>query len=407
MAGLAAAQALATSNQFEVVIHEAKPHAGGRRRSFYDSALGLDIDTGNFPVLSGWRSTLALIDAAGARSEWREAREPGVAFADFATGERWRLRPNSGRLPWWLLLTNRRGTRLNPPDYWAARRLLSAPAESNVASIAPRSRIAMERLWRPLVLAGLNCPPEVASARLAGSTLRSLALEGGRGMNLLTPAESFGRGFVEPVTRLVQRGGATFRFARRLAALETGPERIGALEFEHDRIDLGARDAVILATPWPVSALLIPGLEAPRQVSSTLTAHFAAPSPLGVEAVTGALSGAFHWLFCYRDRLSITINDAAAHIDGPKEVLAAACWRGISLLTGLSDRLPAWRFVATRRGGFLATAEEAARRPPCRTAWRNLFLAGGYVDSPMPGLLEGSVRSGEAAARAYIRQYEQ
>jgi hypothetical protein len=179
-----------------------------------------------------------------------------------------------------------------------------------------------------------------------------------------------------------------------------------ALEFEHDRIDLGVRDAVILATPWPVSALLVPGLEAPRQVSAILTAHFAAPSPPGVEAVTGALNGAFHWLFCYRDRISVTINNAASHIDGPKQALAVACWRGVAALTGLSDDLPSWRFVATRRGGFLATAEEAARRPPCRTAWQNLFLAGGYVQGPLPGVIEGSVRSGEAAARMFVHGTE-
>src|SRR5260370_34416459 len=80
VSGLAAARALAASGQCEVVVHEAKPHAGGRRRSFYDEALGLDIDTGNFPLLSCWTSALSLIEAAGARGEWREEAEPGVAF---------------------------------------------------------------------------------------------------------------------------------------------------------------------------------------------------------------------------------------------------------------------------------------------------------------------------------------
>ncbi len=102
-AGLTAARALAASGRCDVVLHEASRHPGGRRRSFYDETLGLDIDTGNYPLISAWTAALSLVEALGARGEWREEPEPGVAFADFAIGERWRLRPNAGRLPWWLL----------------------------------------------------------------------------------------------------------------------------------------------------------------------------------------------------------------------------------------------------------------------------------------------------------------
>src|SRR5208337_860606 len=124
-------------------------------------------DTGNFPLISSCAATLSLIESVGARGEWREDAEPGVAFADFATAERWRLRPNPGRLPWWLLSAKRRGPHLSLSDYWAARRLRSASPETTVASLAPEGA-AMERLWRPLTLAALNCAPESASARLAG-----------------------------------------------------------------------------------------------------------------------------------------------------------------------------------------------------------------------------------------------
>ena len=134
VAGLAAARVLAATGRREVVLHEARPQAGGRRRSFYDATLGLDVDTGNFPLLSCWTSALAVIEAVGARGEWREEKEPGIAFADFSSGERWRLRPNPGRAPWWLIAPGRRGPRLTLSDYWAARRLCSASNTATVAS---------------------------------------------------------------------------------------------------------------------------------------------------------------------------------------------------------------------------------------------------------------------------------
>src|SRR5271166_1491526 len=402
VAGLAAARELATSGRCDVVVHEAKPQSGGRRRSFYDETLGRDIDTGNFPLLASWTSALRLIDAAGARGEWREEKEPGVAFADFTTGERWRLTPNAGRAPWWLLSEARRGPRLTLADYWSGRRLFSASPTATVASLAPKQGPAMERLWRPLALAALNCPPETASARLAGAVLRDVVMAGGAGMRLLMPIHGFGRAFVDPLVRRLERDGATLRLERRLIAFDPGPERLAGLEFEHDRIDLGPRDALILATPWSVAASLVPGLEAPSGAPVALTVHFAAAPPPLAPAVIGALNGAFHWLFCYRDRMSVTIKDAAARLDAKRDALAKECWQGVAALTGLSDALPAWRVVPSRRAGFLATPEETARRPAFRTQWRNLFLAGSYVESPLPDSVESAVGSGEAAARAWL-----
>ena len=205
-AGLSTARALLDARSCDVVLHEAQAHPGGRRRSFHDASLALDFDTGAFPLLSCWTSTLKLIDAAGARGEWRAEAKPGVAFADFATGERWRLTPNAGRWPWWLLDARRRGPRLKLADYWVARRLLNAPPEATVASVAPQA-LAMERLWRPLTLAALNCPPEAASARLLAAVFREIVRAGGRGLRVLTPKRGFGRAFVEPVARSLARDG--------------------------------------------------------------------------------------------------------------------------------------------------------------------------------------------------------
>ena len=361
-AGLAAARAAAADGRCEVVVHEAAPHAGGRRRTFHDEALGLDFDTGNFPLISSWTASLSLIAAIGARREWREEAEPGVAFADFATGARWRLRPNAGLAPWWLLNAKRRGTGLRLSDYWAARRLASAPSGATVAAFAP-GEPAMTRLWRPLTLAALNAPPETASAQLASAVLRRILLAGGAGMRILIPVNGFGRAFVEPLARNLQRLGAALRFERRLVGLDFGPERLLALEFEHDRIDLGPADVLILATPWTQTAALVPDVPPPTGAAATLTVHFAHPPPPHAPAVVGVLDGPFDWLFAYRDRLSVTIRDAAARLEAPREQLAAECWRYVAALTGLSDDVPAWRVIPVAARDLACDARRD-RTPP-------------------------------------------
>ena len=189
---------------------------------------------------------------------------------------------------------------------------------------------------------------------------------------------------------------------RRLDGLGLENDRVTSLDFEHDRIDLGPRDAAILATPWATTAALAPGIAAPAGASAALTVHFAAAAPPATPRVLGALNGPFHWLFAGPERISVALKDAGARLDGPREALAAECWRGVAALTNLSDALPAWRITPSRRAAALATPEETARRPICRTAWRNLFLAGGHVGRGLPDGLENAVRSGADAAGACL-----
>jgi uncharacterized protein with NAD-binding domain and iron-sulfur cluster len=54
--------------------------------------------------------------------------------------------------------------------------------------------------------------------------------------------------------------------------------------------------------------------------------------------------------------------------------------------------------VKERRATFLASPEQLKRRPRQLTRWRNLLLAGDYVDTGLPATIEGAIRSGFVAA---------
>ena len=113
------------------------------------------------------------------------------------------------------------------------------------------------------------------------------------------------------------------------------------------------------------------------------------------------IGGLTQWLFAYRDRLSVTISAAGDLIDWPREALAERIWREVAELTGLRSTLPPWRIVKEKRATFAATPAQDARRPPSRTRWSNVFLAGDWVQTGLPATIEGAVRSGcEAASLA-------
>jgi hypothetical protein len=110
------------------------------------------------------------------------------------------------------------------------------------------------------------------------------------------------------------------------------------------------------------------------------------------------VNGLTEWLFAYPDRLSVTISGADRLLGEPRDALAEAIWREVATLTGLEGGLPPWQIVKEKRATFAATPAEAVKRPSARTRFRNLALAGDWTATGLPATLEGSVRSGYAAA---------
>jgi hydroxysqualene dehydroxylase len=403
LAGLAAAVRL-SQGPAAVVVHEASRQAGGRCRSFFDDTMNATIDNGNHLLLSGNRAAIAYLDAIGARGELKGPNRCEIAFADMAANERWTLRPNEGVVPWWLLVEGRRTPGVRLSEYFSALRLFWAPKQGKLSDAMLCSGRLYERLWRPFFLAALNTEPAQASATLAASVLRQSLARGGKACHPLVAAHGLSRAFVDPALKLIQKRGGQIRFERRLRGFEFAEGRVASLEFESDSIALDGGDVAILATPPFIAATLVPDLPTPKRMNAILNGHFNIAPPPGTPPIIGVVNGMAEWIFAYPDRLSVTVSDAGRFMDAPREKLAADLWRDVAALTGLGDALPSWRIIKEKRATFAAFPEEEERRPATVTPWRNLMLAGDYVDTGLPATIEGAIRSGDAAADAAMAQ---
>ena len=86
------------------------------------------------------------------------------------------------------------------------------------------------------------------------------------------------------------------------------------------------------------------------------------------------------------------------------EALAAKLWAEVRRAFDLAGPLPPFRIVKERRATIAATPAQERRRPAARTRWSNLFLAGDWTRTGLPGTLEGAVLSGEQAMRLAQRK---
>lgn len=402
LAGLAAAVRLAQAGA-RVIVHEAAGQAGGRCRSYHDPALDMMIDNGNHLLLSGNRAALAYLRAIGAEDRLVGPATAEFPFIDLATNERWVLRPNEGRVPWWIFDGARRVPRTRARDYLSALALLWSTSGKTIADIMDCDNDLYKRLWQPVLLASLNTDPKEASAPLAASIMRETLFAGGRACHPLIARDGLSGAFVDPALRYLQTKGAAVHFGHRLRAFSVEGRRVASLDFGDDSVKLESDGAVILAVPPQVAASLMPDLKRPTEFRAIVNAHFRVAPPAGCPAMTGVINGIAEWIFAFPGRLAVTISGADRLLETARETLAQEIWRDVVKVTGVADALPAWQIVRERRATFAALPQENDKRPAAETSFENLALAGDWTATGLPATIEGAVRSGNRAADGVSR----
>ncbi len=403
LAGLSAAVELARAG-VRVRLADSAPRAGGRCRSYHDPALGMVIDNGNHFTFSGNQAVGRYLETIGSTGGLVGPDDATFAFHDFADDSRWNLAINDGPLPWWMLSAKKRapGTRFS--DHLALARLaLTKRGNQSIGEIiAPQGQF-WRRVVEPMMLAVLNCPAEQGSARLAAQFLRESFLRGGQACRTMVAHPTLDAVFIDPALAWLKLRGTAPRFGERLRAIRFEGDRVVELDYG-DRTEMVGDAAVVLVVPPWVAAELVPGLTVPNRFCAILNAHFAFSPPPGAPPITALLGTTAQWVVCHPDRISITISGADDIIDQDREALAKKIWGEVCATLNIEAPLPAWQIVKEKRATFAGTPDQDALRPPTRTRWCNLFLAGDWVQTGLPATIEGALRSGDTAARLALGQ---
>lgn len=405
LAGLAAALTL-TAKGAEVTLHEAGPAAGGRCRSYFDRELGLRIDNGNHLMLSGNTGVRDYLNETNAWEQVVMAPEAALPFVDLKTMDRWVVRPNRGRLPWWVLAYGRRVPRTRLRDYLQMAAIARVRDDRSVAAAMRRGRLYWQ-LLEPIAVAALNTPCQDGLARLMGAVMRETLMLGGEACRPLLPKHGLSDALVEPALTVLRGRGAALRLNHRIAEMNVVDGRITELRGPAGPVALGAGDSVVLAAPPWVAADLLPGLVAPDTFQAILNIHFRyvpeVNGPIAKAGFVGITSGVAEWVFLKQDHVSVTISAANKLVDEQAGALAATVWPNVvdalGLDTALRGQVPPFRVVKEKRATFAATADQVRRRPRAETALAaNLALAGDWTDTGLPATIEGAIRSGRTAA---------
>jgi squalene-associated FAD-dependent desaturase len=424
LAGIAAALRLVEAGM-RVTLLEARPDLGGATYSFRRD--GMVVDTGQHVFLRCYRSYRQLLDRLGTSGDTHLQDRFAVPV----------LVP--GRSPHMLarrqlpapvhLLPSLAGYRLlSPTERLAAIRAAAALRRVDPDATATdertfgdwltehgQSRRAVRRLWDLVTVAALNLPSDQASLALAARVFRTGLLEAAGAGDIGRPRVPLAELHAAPARRLMHRLGVRVHTRAKVEWIreDAGEFRIGVAGS-----DVSA-DAVVLATPHPAAARLVPPAAAPdadrwqRLGSSPIVnVHLRYATPVTDLPFAAAVDSPAQWIFDRSEpgmggqqHLVVSLSAATDLIDRPAADLIAVQRAAVAELFPAARHTPVRDAFVTRepRATFRQAPGTRTYRPRAATRLPGLAMAGAWTDTGWPDTMEGAVVSGNDAADVVAR----
>ncbi|MGH2599907.1 MAG: hydroxysqualene dehydroxylase HpnE, partial [Dehalococcoidia bacterium] len=413
---------------------------------FRDRDTGDWVDNGQHILMGCYRETFAFLRAIGAEQDIDLQRTLEVTFVDPERrlsilrcppwppplnllggvlrwrGVGWRARLSALRLG---RVLRRAQTTDNRPPGGVVR-----PGETVAGWLARHGQHPelCSMLWEPLALAALNEPTDVAAAspfvRVLGQMMNGRTQDAALGIPIKPLAA-----LSTLAGSVIEAAGGRVR-AHSLARVRLAGDRLIGVDVRDERDADSSTpieaDAVIVAVPWfDLPRVFIdeandggPGRMGPLCRAAAATAA----SPIvSVNiwfdreilpcAFVGLPGRRLQWAF---DKRAV-IGEDASHVtlvgSGAQELLRQSNASLAALALGeLREALPSARHASVRRTlvvreprATFSLADDQPARPPTATAVPRLLLAGDWVDTGLPGTIEGACLSGRWAADAARR----
>jgi squalene-associated FAD-dependent desaturase len=264
---------------------------------------------------------------------------------------------------------------------------------------------AIARFWRPILVSAVNEELDRMAAAHGLQVFRLSLLAGGNKYEMGVPAA--------PLSELYALDGLSrmhrleIRFRSPIDRIRFTRESVSSVECRQEQQHA---DYYICALPFERLSAVAPelGLKLDAFQYSPITGiHLWFDRPVTEFAHAAPLDRTIQWFFNKNEGRYLQLVVSASH-----SLMEMSRARIIELALGeLAEFLPRVReavvekahVIKEPRATFAPLPGLGAMRPPCETAFGNLFLAGDWTRSGWPATMEGAVRSGYLAAEAITR----
>lgn len=430
LAGLAAAIALATDGA-SVTLLERRAFIGGRAYSYPHPALDETIDSQHV-ILGCCTNFIDLINQA---EESRSIRwynqlcflEPSSVATEPA--RRSLIQPGFLPAPAHQAISFLRASMLGLQDKVAIAKgltefLRSYPVSDSESFAAWLKRThqterSIRHFWEPIVVGALNDSFENCSVKYAAKIFHESFLRSPQAGHLGIPTKPLTE-FFEPLVKLARRLGVDLHLNSAVDSIELTSSNGWKITSGEATLEASA---VILATNYAQTQSLIQSLPDAANPSTCEQPNRFTSAPITTvhlwydRDVTGLdhavlLDTRIQWVFAKSrirnwqpergSYLELVISASWPELKISREQILSEALRELELFFPQvrEARLLKSAVLKEARATFSVTPGLDAFRPPQRTSYPNLYVAGDWTATEWPSTMEGAVRSGRMAAGA-------
>lgn len=429
VAGLSAAVCLAEAGLTPLLL-EASKTLGGRARSYWNNDFQENLDNGPHLLMGAYQHTLDLLTQIGSRHLLLE--EKPLSFTFWSQEFKWhQLTCPNWPAPWHLLAGLSQMPGITHQDLFSSLRLIPALLESK-HSLEKKSvtqwlqshnqlGTLFRRVWQPLCLATLNEPPASANALVFSTVLKKIFLNHRKSAQPLIPKVPLSQLFADPAQKMIEKKGGEVRTSWRVQNIHFFEGMVQNIQCNRGIIH--PPKAVISALPHKEYYKLFPhknnkiGLQNAPIVSVHLT--YDEPCQLPTSMVGVPLQQS-QWIFDRGRLLGHSEGHSKVHSEGGRFSAAiSGAYREshtsqeqliqrvhqdiVHLIPKLAHTFPSKaRVIKEKKATFSAWPESSHYRPKSQSNWKNMWLAGDWIDTGLPSTLEGATISGRMAAKKVL-----
>ena len=427
-AGLTASVELASSG-YPVTLIEQRRYLGGRAFSFFDRNTGIELDNGQHILMGCYENTFRFLRTIGTADKVNTQHNLHIDFLD-TSGQTHRLICPPLPAPLHAALGIMRFNALSLSDRFKMLRVTRVVSSGNTvdSSTDPtvsewlnrlgQSRRSQEAFWNILTYAIMNESPDRASASLFRAVLKKALYTNRKGSRIVLPAVPLSSLYVNSAEDYIKQHGGIIEKGCPASEIMLEDGVICGIKLRDGRILRGVY--YISAVPCHALQRLIPeeiverhytcfsGISELRP-SPIISIHLLFDKDITDNPFAAFINSPIQWVFnkervfrdsAYRGLFSLVISGAHLYVTWNGDRLLEMAMAELKRVfpKAVAAKLLCHKIIKEKFATFSASPGIQRYRPAQKTPIKNLFLAGDWTDTGLPGTIEGAVISGYRCA---------
>jgi len=413
-AGLTAASYLSNNNS-KIQLLESSPKPGGRAYSFKDKETGAVIDNGQHILMGCYKETLKFLKLIGADNNLirQNSLSLNLIKENFEICE-----IKAPHLPYPLNLISAFLSYSAVSFYEKMLFLkffgkLCFCSDTELKKLSVMEWLRKEKqtdnliksFWEILAIGALNADINKVSAKLFADILKEIFFRGNNAATIILPSFGLTETYCYGALKFIENRNGEVSFSEQVTDLVINNNQV--VEIITTERTIKDFDYIISAVPlYNLKEILKSDYflnDLSLDYSSILSIHIFLKENRFEDTFYGLIGSPVQWIFNKGTHLTIVISNADAYMEMSKEDIFRIVIKELKKYILLDKiEVESYKIIKEKRATFIPSNAILDKRPGPVTPYKNLFLAGDWINTGLPATIEGAVKSGKLAAEAVL-----